>query len=128
VKFDGSDAPFGRAIVFEPDWSWFFSAHGGADLEGLRADGKRQRALWMDGRCGWTGVVDGRALWMEQVAEGRRNDGRSFFRRQPRRAMFPICLIAMAGTFSLVWSCLARKIGIFQARISCTFRPRPARY
>jgi len=28
------------------------------------------RAMWMDGRCGWTGDVDGRAMWIVNILEG----------------------------------------------------------
>jgi hypothetical protein len=42
IEFDGSDPPIGRAIVLEPDWLGFFSAHAAADLEGLRGNEKRK--------------------------------------------------------------------------------------
>ena len=35
VELDCLDKPIGRAIILEADGSWFFSAHGAADLEGL---------------------------------------------------------------------------------------------
>src|SRR6516162_7241168 len=60
IEPDGLDEPIGWAVILEPDRPWFFSAHGAADLEGLRVDGKPNRrfakgrgASWRS----WPGVL-----------------------------------------------------------------------
>src|SRR5262249_40618493 len=91
VKFDGSDPPIGRAIVLEPDRPWFFSAHGAADLEGLRDNGKCKRAVgWNTSRNATPASVSCRGV-TAAVRHGRsrvelwETDGAAYARGHPRR-------------------------------------------